>query len=278
MTDASVAWDRLLELPARDRSGSWVWPGTGPSKRMFGGQVIAQAMAVAASTVAGGVRPASIHTIFLRPADASRPIGYRVGELRTGRAFATRVVQAEQDGRVVAHATSQWHVPESWLSHNDVITPPAIPSDPQPLPYPAPGVLTDLLDLRWTDAPGGRGLWFRLRAGDAVRADWHAYIACYVSDLWLGDTALRRHGQTWDSTEVRASSVAHGVWIHRAVDVAEWTYIGSSAPVCEGGRAFVAAALRTATGELAMTIQQDVSVRSKVGRAAPAAASLGRGR
>jgi acyl-CoA thioesterase-2 len=279
MADAPRTWAGLFDMPEGDAPSSRVWHGGGPAARMFGGQLIAQAMAAAGTTVPGGARPTSVHSLFLRPADASRPVEYLVEELRTGRAYCTRVTRVEQAGKPVMHATTQWHTPESWRTHNDVSLLPAVPGQPQQLPYPAPGVHAELLDLRWIDVPGGTGLWFRLSGrGAAVRAEWHTYIACYVSDLWLGDAALRRHDLTWNSGEVRASSLEHAVWIHRAVNVSEWVYIGSTAPVCDDGRGFVTAQLRTAAGELAMTIQQDVSIRSTGAQATPAVMSVGRER
>lgn len=69
----------------------------GPPRRLFGGQVAAQALAAAAHT-AEGARPHSLHAYFLRPGESSRPVLYRVDRLHDGRTFRRRRVTAIQHG------------------------------------------------------------------------------------------------------------------------------------------------------------------------------------
>ena len=60
-------------------------------QRVFGGQVIGQALVAAARTVEG--RPVhSLHAYFMLPGDPKVPILYEVDRLRDGSSFSTRRV------------------------------------------------------------------------------------------------------------------------------------------------------------------------------------------
>ena len=64
-------------------------------KRVFGGQVIAQALVAAYRTVDARVCH-SLHAYFIRPGDPTVPILYEVDRSRDGKSFATRRVTAVQ--------------------------------------------------------------------------------------------------------------------------------------------------------------------------------------
>src|SRR3990170_7009193 len=64
-------------------------------QRVFGGQVIGQALVAATRTVEG--RPVhSLHAYFLLPGDPKVPIIYEVDRIRDGKSFTTRRVSAIQ--------------------------------------------------------------------------------------------------------------------------------------------------------------------------------------
>jgi acyl-CoA thioesterase-2 len=234
------------------------------SARLFGGQLAAQGMAAAAGTVGPDLMPVSLHTVYLRPGDASVAPDYDVERVRDGRAFATRVIRASQRGRELARMSTQWQRAEAWQEHDDGDESlPPIPPAPARLPYPAHGLLDGELDLRWTESSPGRGLWFRYLG--TVRDDplRNACISLYVGDLWLLDTLLRRHDQSYDSPALRASSLDYAAWLHRLPDLRGWMYLGSTAPISAGGRGFVQAVLRSEAGTRIATINQEVSVRPR---------------
>jgi len=56
--------------------------------RVFGGQVLGQALNAAVRTVETERKPHSLHGYFLRPGDLSRPILYEVDPIRNGRSFS----------------------------------------------------------------------------------------------------------------------------------------------------------------------------------------------
>jgi len=101
-------------------------------QRVFGGEVAAQALTAATSTVPDrepGSTPVvhSLHAYFLRPGQTSKPITYEVERMRDGRAFATRRVQASQDDVPIFLAIVSFHVPEPGFTHADAMpdVPPA---------------------------------------------------------------------------------------------------------------------------------------------------------
>src|SRR5580698_10022215 len=100
-----------------------------PAKRVFGGQVAAQALVAAGRTVERG-RVHSLQSYFLRPGDPNVPILYEVDRIRDGRSFTTRRVVAVQHGRAIFNLSASFHDDEVGLDHQ--FTMPEVP-DPETL-------------------------------------------------------------------------------------------------------------------------------------------------
>src|ERR1044071_1113757 len=80
-------------------------------QRVFGGQVIGQALVAAARTVEGRAVH-SLHCYFRRPGAPAVPILYEVDRLRDGKSFATRGVLAVQHGAAIFAMSASFQVPE----------------------------------------------------------------------------------------------------------------------------------------------------------------------
>src|SRR5689334_1773595 len=91
------------------------------SGRVFGGQVLAQALVAARRTVEdvdGQSREAhSLHGYFILPGDLAAPIVYFVDRLRDGKSFSTRRVTAIQHGSAIFNLSASFHVPETGVEH-----------------------------------------------------------------------------------------------------------------------------------------------------------------
>ena len=98
-------------------------------QRVFGGQVIGQALVAACRTVEEVATrpPHSLHAYFLLAGDPKVPIVYEVDRIRDGRSFTTRRVVAIQHGRAIFTMMVSFHVAEPGLSHQI-----AMPSVPAP--------------------------------------------------------------------------------------------------------------------------------------------------
>src|SRR5216684_8385862 len=101
-------------------------------QRVFGGQVIGQALVAAVRTVEGR-QPHSMHAYFLLPGDPKVPIIYDVDRIRDGKSFTTRRVTARQHGHPIFSMSVSFHRDEPGFSHQapmpDVPRPDALPSE-----------------------------------------------------------------------------------------------------------------------------------------------------
>src|SRR5262244_2432158 len=85
-------------------------------QRVFGGQVIGQALVAALRTVEDRP-PHSMHAYFLLPGDPKVPIIYEVDRSRDGKSFATRRVVAIQHGEAIFVTAVSFHRDEPGFSH-----------------------------------------------------------------------------------------------------------------------------------------------------------------
>ncbi len=103
--------DTLLSILDLERLEVNLFRGHSPLvgwKRVYGGQVVAQAL-VAANRTVEGRRPHSLHCYFLLGGDPSIPIIYEVERIRDGRSFTTRRVVAIQKGEAIFAMSASYH-------------------------------------------------------------------------------------------------------------------------------------------------------------------------
>jgi acyl-CoA thioesterase-2 len=86
-------------------------------QRVFGGQVIGQALVAASRTVETERQAHSLHGYFLRPGDPAVPIIYEVDRIRDGKSFTTRRVVAIQHGHAIFSMSASFQVAEDGLDH-----------------------------------------------------------------------------------------------------------------------------------------------------------------
>ena len=165
-----------------------------PYHRVFGGQLLAQAIAVS-SAVAEGKSVKSMHVVFPAEGDLAEPVHFGVRRLRSGRTFMALGVEALQDGRgSILSATVSLHAPEDGFSHQ--IDAPAVdgPEESEPM---------DLSMIPWeTRVVGGVDLADR-EVGPPEYAFWmrtpaisgesflHQGLLAHATDLTAIGTALR---------------------------------------------------------------------------------------
>src|SRR5438067_7785093 len=88
-------------------------------QRVFGGQVIGQALVAACRTVedVNSRPPHSLHAYFLLAGDPKVPIIYEVDRIRDGKSFTTRRVIAIQHGQAIFTLMVSFHLDEPGLEH-----------------------------------------------------------------------------------------------------------------------------------------------------------------
>ncbi len=121
----NTAIDSLLQIldleplehnPFRARSPQVGW------QRVFGGQVIGQALVAASRTVVDDRQVHSLHGYFMRPGDPSVPIVYEVDRIRDGGSFTTRRVVAIQHGKAIFSMSASFQVHVDGLDHQASMT------------------------------------------------------------------------------------------------------------------------------------------------------------
>ncbi|MEL7376783.1 MAG: acyl-CoA thioesterase domain-containing protein, partial [Bacteroidota bacterium] len=86
------------------------------SSRVFGGQVLAQALSAAFRTVPEDRQVHSLHGYFVLPGDLNFPIVFQVDPIRDGGSFTTRAVKAIQQGEVIFQLTASFQLKQSGIS------------------------------------------------------------------------------------------------------------------------------------------------------------------
>jgi acyl-CoA thioesterase-2 len=252
------------------------------SGRIYGGQVLAQALVAASRTVDEDRPVHSMHGYFILPGDLDAPVVYFVDRLRDGGSFTTRRVTAIQHGRAIFNLAASFHKREAGPEHQvempDVPGPDGLASELELIramedripPEQKPVLTQDRpLDIRPVDPvdpfdpkprPPVRHLW--VRAMGAVGSPLlHRAILAYASDYGLLGAALQPHGITWRRHDVMVASLDHAVWFHRDVDVTDWLLYAVESPTTGGARGFARGTFYTRSGELVASVAQEGLIR-----------------
>lgn len=277
-----ATFESLMDLLDLERIEDDLFRGASPDtdvQRVFGGQVLGQALTAATATVEPDRSVHSLHGYFLLPGDPAAPIVYEVDRSRTGRSFSTRRVVARQHGRNIFVMSASYQIPEEGLDHADER--PDAP-DPESLPAIPPDpaddgedALWNFLYRRWTafdirrvpdTGPERRQVWLRTSAPLPDDPHLHTAVLAYVSDLTLLSTTLIRH-KLLPHKEVQIASLDHAIWFHRPARADRWLLYDQSSPSASGARGLATGRLFTREGTLVATVVQEGLLR--LNRGAP---------
>lgn len=253
-------------------------------QRVFGGQVIGQALVAAHRTVDGRIAH-SLHGYFLREGDPSVPIIYKVDRIRDGGSFSTRRVIAIQHGQAIFSMAASFHKLEEGLTHQ--MTMPEVPP-PESLPSEAElkECLIDRLppqvrayweherpiEIRPVDlsrylSPEKRAptqqVWIRATGSVGDDLALNQCVLAYASDFTLLDTALIAHGRFVFDPSLMLASLDHAIWFHRSFRIDDWLLYAQDSPSSGGGRALCRGTLYTRSGELVASTAQEGLVRER---------------
>lgn len=251
-------------------------------KRVYGGQVVAQAL-VAANRTVEGRRPHSLHCYFLLGGDPSIPIIYEVERIRDGRSFTTRRVVAIQKGEAIFAMSASYHADEPGLHHQ--ATMPKVPG-PDDLPTEA-----DLKKLYLDSLPPGRAaywrrerpievrpvdpsgffdrrkqasehhLWFRATGRLPDDPATHAAVLAYASDMSLLDSATVAHGKSVSDPDIMPASLDHALWFHEDFRADDWLLYAQESPWAGHARGLGRGLIYTKDGRLIASAIQEGLVR-----------------
>lgn len=269
--------ERLDELLFRGQSGNV------GLRRVFGGQVLAQALVAGLRSVGQERTVHSLHGYFILPGELGSPIIYEVENLRDGGSFSTRRIKAIQHGKVIFVMVASFHRSEAGLDHGAVMPDVPPPSELKSGHDLFTGEFANLpqsmqrfwkrfhsIDFRPVDISRyidrkrrkpAQHIWFK--AADALpeNPEVHVGLLAYASDFALLETALVAHGKLLSDPDVRLASLDHALWFHRPFRADEWLLYSLDSPSSSGARGFCRGQLFTEDGKLVASSAQEGLMR-----------------
>lgn len=266
-----------------------------PHGRVFGGQVLAQGVIAAGSTldleVGAPARPIhSLHAYFMRPGDDTQPIRFAVERMMDGRSFSTRRVHAIQHGRPILSMSASFQEHAEGMDHQD------------PMPeVPDPRTLTEMSEIvarliaragiedprahaqvermrgrailqypvspMSPDDPAMRSsryqLWMKAVAALPDDQLMRSAVLAFASDFALLSPSLRLHGVTMLDPRLRIASLDHAMWFHRPASPDQWLLFDLDSPSAQGGRSLGRGKVFTEDGTLVASLAQEGMTRLK---------------
>jgi len=277
--------ERLLRILELERIEEDLYRGSNEARgnyRLFGGQVLSQALRAAYQTVEGR-HAHSVHGYFMRAGNAALPVLYEVDRIRDGRSFTTRRVVAIQEGEAIfsmsvsfqvteegfEHAASMPNVPPPEELEDDLLVAGRLKGD-QPNLSPMAGrarpfetrSVFELGSPAWEENRLWNPVWIRFAAplpeDDGVLA---RCLLAYASDMGLVSTSLLPHARTMPRDRFQMASLDHALWIHRDVAMDEWLLLHKHTSTASGARGLVHAAFYDSAGDLLASVTQEGLVR-----------------
>ncbi|QIZ75640.1 acyl-CoA thioesterase II [Ferrimonas lipolytica] len=279
--------DKLVNLLTLEQLDDGLYRGESQDLgfgHLFGGQVLGQALAAAQATVPEGRMVHSYHSYFLRAGDLSLPVIYDVENLRDGGSFSARRVSAIQHGRPIFFMTASFQGEEAGMDHQvvmpEVAPPEQFKSEHQlatELGDQLPPMLRKLFlendaiemrvaedaDQRANDRNPIRNVWMRANGTLAADSALHQFLLSYASDFNFLSTALKPHGVSMLSGQVKLATIDHSMWFHRPVKFDNWLLFSIDCPSTGNARGLVRGQIFDTDGNLVASAVQEGLMRPR---------------
>lgn len=253
--------------------------------RVFGGQIIAQALVAAARTVDPEKQIHSLHAYFLRGGSEDHEAEYRVTRDFDGRSFATRRVAAIQQDEIILNFAASFQRREDGLSHQD-----PMPDAPQPETLRSEAEIRAEMHDRIPEAmravfmrprpiefrPTSPRAWFNDGPMPAFQQSWlripaplgddpilHRAMLAWASDMALLGTCIMPHGLSWLRGEINSASLDHVLWFHDDFRADDWLLYTSTSPWSGAGRGLNHGTFHTRDGRLVASVAQEGMIRKR---------------
>ena len=271
-------------------------PGRKDGNRVYGGQVVGQALMAANKTIDPKFHPHSIHCQFIAAGDVSRSLIYDVTRVRDGRSFCSRLVKALQNGNIIFTTIISFQVMEKGsLSHQTPM--PDVPNPDEcedsqdffkrlienPETVSPEGVLAvdaykKVLDLPNVfkvkfinpreylhlplDQPQKFAIWVKSNTNIGSDEHLHHCVAAFISDVAPVGTPIVANASHGFRLGM-AASLDHSMWIHHPdfhVDD-DWLLYETESSIAAGGRALIHGKMWTRDGRMVLSTAQEIVVR-----------------
>ena len=284
---------QLIELLTVEEIDTDLYRGArqpGGVGRVFGGQVIGQALQAAQRSVEGGADGVSkaahsLHAYFMRPGDEDHPIIYRVVRDFEGRSFANRRIIAMQKGKPILNMTASFQTPSDGLHHQDAMPDVPMPEDlrserelrgeiedqvPEKMRRfflrARPIEIRPVNPRNWfkpEKQPALQHSWFRVAAPLPDDPSLHRAMLAYATDMTLLGTCMMPHGVSWMQGNVQTASLDHAVWLHEPFRFDDWLLYTTDSPWSGHARGFNRGQIFSRDGRLIASVTQEGLIRLK---------------
>ncbi|MEL6676823.1 MAG: acyl-CoA thioesterase II [Bacteroidota bacterium] len=277
----------LVELLTLEKIEEAVFRGQNyqtPWKRVFGGQVLGQALHAAYQTVPEDRIAHSMHGYFILAGDTAEPVTYEVDTIRDGRSFTTRRVVALQHGRAIFNMAASFQKKQAGLDHQvtipNVLPPESLLSDIEQLAEwkeKAPQLYKratlihpNAIEFRPVEKWGlikpkasrpFSHVWIRAREKVSLDLPMQQQMLAYASDYGLLRTATLPHRDKIDPMRTFYASLDHAIWFHRDFAIDEWLLYATDSPSASNSRGFTRGNIFNKAGQLVASVAQEGLIR-----------------
>ena len=254
-------------------------------QRVYGGLVLAQALAAAMRTVDPDRHAHSMHGYFLLGGQPGTPIIYDVERIRDGSSFNTRRVKAIQNGRAIFALNVSFQKREEGYQHQtempDVPSPESLPNERELQERYASHLPENIrsfwgrerpFEMRPIDfsryltrekAAPRQSVWLRANGRLSDDQNLHSCLLAYASDFTLLDTALIAHGKWLFDTDMQLASIDHAMWLHAPFRADDWLLYTQESTFAGGARGFCRGSIYTQSGVLVASVTQEGLMRKR---------------
>ncbi len=236
------------------------------TRRLYGGQIMAQALMAAARTVSLNRPIHSLHGYFLRPGDPKVPAVIAVERLRDGGSFSSRRVVVLQHGEAIFNMDLSFQEVQQGHEHQS-----SMPKMSPPVAQEIPEYLYDEPFITWrfdfrrlhsdSPQPPQQFVWFKTNGPVPDDSLLHACLLVYESDNTLLGTARLPHRGRFDREKMQVASLDHAMWFHHPADVSNWLLYAQDSPSASAGRGLNRGSIFTQAGQLVASTVQEGLIR-----------------
>lgn len=255
-----------------------------PWKRVYGGQVLAQAIVASMQTVPEDRILHSMHGYFILTGDIEAPIIYDVDRIRDGGSFTTRRTTAIQHGKDIFISAMSFQTLQPGLTHQDTmpeVTPPdQLKSDVEQAEIfkdTLPGLYASLqferpaefrpvesyMDLFAGENKGKRHIWMKAKGEMPDDPRLHQAALAYASDANLLITATLPHMKEVLFPQLQMASLDHAMWFHADFRMDEWLLYALESPRASNSRGFTRGSIYNQDGQLVASVVQEGLMRKR---------------
>lgn len=273
----------LVDHLTLEKIDSNIFQGTSKevaSTRVFGGQVLAQALHAVSNTVEKDRTIHSMHAYFILPGNTADKITYIVDRTRDGGSFTTRRVRAIQYGKDIFIMAASFQKIQPGLDHQIEMPKVPFPDDlvtDQELATKFGEFISDKfkemirvrpIEFKPVEMPDlftpikskpFQHVWLRAKGALPDDPRMHQQVLAYASDYNLLTTAMRPHEVTLK--DVQLASLDHAMWFHRPFKADEWLLYALESPSTSNSRGFTRGNIFDQQGQLVASVMQEGLVR-----------------